>query len=771
MKIQTRVAAGALLLAGIVVLAVPQINADSYRGAMQSALQQALGRKVQLSSVRFRLLPRPGFTVSNVIVGEDPAVGPEPVAYVTTLRASPRIMALLAGRLEIAAVDLEEASLNITRVDSPAGGVRWNLAALTKPDFLTAFPTIHLHGGRINFKQGPAKSLFYLLDTDVDLWPPGSAADPWTLKVRANPARTDRTARGFGSFLIRGEWYAKSGAATLDVRLERSELGDLITLLNGNDTGIEGAVTGSVHIAGPLRRMGMSGRMTLANLHGWAQAPPGGNEWPLILGGVLDAGTQTVDVTAGGAVRESPLGFRLRVADITGRPRWGVNINVSRFPLAAIPGVARNLGAPIPDNWNMDGLADGVVGYSAGGSIEGGLNLSRTTLTEAGGAPLKIPFAALRFRGSNARLEATPIMNDAGETAVLQGVWDIRSGRVDAALASDGMAIQSLGRQVSVAGIPLFSLATAGTWSGRLRYSNVGPGWAGEVRLKDAVVPFEAFSQPLGIASADAVIQGSKLTVKRLSVTSAGITAQGEYQYEPTASSPHRFRLSLAKIDAAALEGLLTPALQRGNLFSYAVNFGRPPQPDWLRDLRADGSLQVASFEIAGNELTRFRTRVLWNGMAVRFVTVDAALGTAVISGTGTVNLDRRQPAYAFQGHLGSWAWKTGRVDADFAVTTYGTGAGLLARLKATGSFSGSGIDLAPVGRFDSVAGEFDGSFDGTDPTVSLSQLVLKNDGETWQGSAETSGNGQVLLKLSDGTRRIQAAGAIFRGDPFKILP
>ena len=32
----------------------------------------------------------PGLTISNVTIGEDPNIGVEPVAYVTTLRAMPR---------------------------------------------------------------------------------------------------------------------------------------------------------------------------------------------------------------------------------------------------------------------------------------------------------------------------------------------------------------------------------------------------------------------------------------------------------------------------------------------------------------------------------------------------------------------------------------------------------------------------------------------------------------------------------------------------------
>src|SRR5947209_5682820 len=101
---------------------IPRINADHFREPIQTALQNALGRKVEIGSVRFRLLPLPGFTIENVTVGEDPAIGAEPAAYITTLSGRPALSSLFGGPLEFASVDLEEASINLTRVDREQTG-------------------------------------------------------------------------------------------------------------------------------------------------------------------------------------------------------------------------------------------------------------------------------------------------------------------------------------------------------------------------------------------------------------------------------------------------------------------------------------------------------------------------------------------------------------------------------------------------------------------------------------------------------------------------
>src|SRR5580704_15406344 len=79
---------------------VPRISADNYRERAKTALEKALGRKVEIGKVRFRLLPSPALTISDVIIGEDPGIGAEPAAYVTTLQAVPRFTALFGGPLE-----------------------------------------------------------------------------------------------------------------------------------------------------------------------------------------------------------------------------------------------------------------------------------------------------------------------------------------------------------------------------------------------------------------------------------------------------------------------------------------------------------------------------------------------------------------------------------------------------------------------------------------------------------------------------------------------
>src|SRR4051794_19344773 len=106
----------AVAVAALVLAAwyVPRISADRYRNRIHAALENALGRKVEIGEVRFRIVPQPGLYISNVRIGEDPAIGAEPAAYVTTMRAMPRFLSLFGGSLQFDSVDLEETSVNLT---------------------------------------------------------------------------------------------------------------------------------------------------------------------------------------------------------------------------------------------------------------------------------------------------------------------------------------------------------------------------------------------------------------------------------------------------------------------------------------------------------------------------------------------------------------------------------------------------------------------------------------------------------------------------------
>ena len=131
-----------------------------------------------------------------------------------------RISSLLRGQLEIATLSLTEPSLNLVR--NPEG--HWNLENLVeradkisaaptskaKTEKRPAFPYIEGLHGRINFKFGPEKKPYALTDADFSLWQ--DSENMWSMRLKAQPIRTDFNLSDTGIVRVTGSWQR---AATL----------------------------------------------------------------------------------------------------------------------------------------------------------------------------------------------------------------------------------------------------------------------------------------------------------------------------------------------------------------------------------------------------------------------------------------------------------------------------------------------------------------------------------------------------------------------------
>ena len=258
--------------------------------------------------------------------------------------------------------------------------------------------------------------------------------------------------------------------------------------------------------------------------------------------------------------------------------------------------------------------------------------------------------------------------------------------------------------------------------------------------------------------------------MKRLSLTIGGIAAQGEYRYNAAAVRPHRFRINVTAAEGETLERLLRPTLRRGNFLNYALNLGRVTEPGWMRTMRADGAIQLAALDLGGISVTNLKARALWDGDEVRFAGLQGQMLDAAFAGAAVVNLAEREPRYQISGRLAGLPWRAGKMDAEGTLKTSGTGLDLLGNMSAQGAFRGHNIDLTPLDTYDAVDGCFEWSWDARNPRLKLTQVVMTAGGATWLGSAEMQDSGQLVLRVSDGTKQIQASGALLRGDAMKPL-
>jgi AsmA protein len=174
-----RVIAAFCLLLLLLFLLRP--GAGWMKARVTNSISQALGRSLEIGSVRLRFLPRPGFEINDLLVRDGSGFGAEPLLRAPDVTAAVSLSALLRGRMEIARLSLSEPSLNLTRNQNG----QWNLEDLidrTSHSSMAptgadrqkskgpSFPYVEATDARVNLKLGTEKTHFALTNAEFALW-------------------------------------------------------------------------------------------------------------------------------------------------------------------------------------------------------------------------------------------------------------------------------------------------------------------------------------------------------------------------------------------------------------------------------------------------------------------------------------------------------------------------------------------------------------------------------------------------------------------------
>ena len=381
------------VLAAILAVAIvpPLVNLSRYKSRITQLISASLGRPARLSSVEMRLLPRPGFVLTDLTVEEDPVYGAEPILHANSVVASIRLLSLWRGRLEIGRISVDEASLNLVR--TPAG--QWNLdslfstaAAQAQPvaggaeaSHAPSLPYMVATNSRINIKNGTEKLPFSLINADLSFWQeePGD----WRVRLRGQPARTDLSLDMADTGVVRLEASARRAQDLrkmpmhIDLEWREAQLGQLTRLVIGSDPGWRGDLTGEVHMDGTADAAQLTTRLRATGVHRAEFAPAS----PLD----FDARCSLVYHYSGRAIEnlacDSPLGEgRIRFAgELPGEgkpPQF--SIEMDRIPVAAGLDALRTVRNGFGPGLEARGTISGKVTYAESAS-------ERSDLSKPGG--------------------------------------------------------------------------------------------------------------------------------------------------------------------------------------------------------------------------------------------------------------------------------------------------------------------------------------------------------------------------------------------------
>lgn len=273
----------ALTIIVAIIVLPPLVSINRYKSRIAGAMSSSLGRPVHLSGVELRILPRPGFVITDLTVQEDPAFGPEPVLHANEVKAAIRLFSLWRGRLEISRISVDEASLNLVRADDG----RWNMDSLFKSAAQSEsgasksrsqpLPYLEATNSRINIKKGIEKLPYSLLNADVSFWEenPGD----WRVRLKGQPARTDVSLELGDTGIVQLEASMRRAPELrlmpvhVEMEWRQAQLGQLSRLLIGSDPGWRGDLTAEMKLDGTAESANVTTRLRASGVHRAEFAP------------------------------------------------------------------------------------------------------------------------------------------------------------------------------------------------------------------------------------------------------------------------------------------------------------------------------------------------------------------------------------------------------------------------------------------------------------------------------------------------------------------
>ncbi|MCI0355310.1 MAG: AsmA family protein [Acidobacteria bacterium] len=706
-----RLTLAALILLAATLLGPPFLNVGRFKGRMVHAMEESLGRPVTVDEVSLRLLPRPGFDMRNLVVGDDPRFSAEPLLRAEEVTASLRLSSLWRGRMEISRLSLSYPSLNLVR--APDG--RWNLDDLrlraaqmpsaptgrTRPEGRPRFPYIEADSGRVNLKLGAQKTVFTLSEADFAVWL--ESEEELGLRLSARPVRTDANLADTGELRVSGTLGRTASLdqapIKLSVSLEEAQLGQVSTLIYGRDRGWRGGLQVRLAMAGLPSDLALSGSLRLQDFRRYD-----------IVGGeglrmeATCSGTYRAPADALGAIEchvpsgDGEISVRGAIAGLFGARRYDLSIAARELPMATVTQVVRRARRNLPDDLTATGsmnaaftartldLNSGRALAWAGGGSTSGFRL-RSVLLDPELVLGEVKFAVEQEREPNSRATKRPSRTGGTATArmippppQLRLTWapfavalgGPASATARATLDRNGYraelhgeaAVSRLLQVARVAGVNApatgvegaarLNLVAAGAWKGF-----AAPVLTGSAQLRKVRAQFEGIASPVEITAATVALSEADWSVRDLSVSlpAARLHFAGSLSRErtctPADSCLLSFTLQIPELSTDDLNRLLNPRLQEPKSSWFTLGSGRSTRPrSVLRELHAEGRLMVGRLLLKSLGATQVTARAhLAGGRLVLADVLGEALGGRH-RGSWRADFTGPEPVYSGKGSL-----------------------------------------------------------------------------------------------------------------------
>ena len=729
-------------------------GAGRLRGKVSQSISQALGRRVEIGSVHLRFLPRPGFEFENLVIHDDAAFGAEPLLRSPDVTAWLRVLPLFRGRIEIASLSLDEASVNLTR--DPQG--KWNLedlleraartstapTAAQKMESRPAFPYIEATKARINFKIRAEKTHFAFTDARFALWQESENA--WGMRLKAQPIRTDANLTDTGVLNLSGMWQRSPVLRETPVQFsfewKQAQIGQASKLIYGNDKGWRG----NLALAGAL--VGTPGKLRLS-----ADASIDDFRRNDVLGG------GTLQLVAHCAAEYSSLQKMLSNVDCnapagdgslelkgsaSGLPfsSYDFVLVSTKVPAQAALSLLRQSRSGIPDDFDASGSLNANLQLSRGDHaqqphLRGDGNAqdlrinSRSLGSEIAlgmvpfsfapwatdGKPARLGVAPRDPSVNNARLEMGPVNIVLGRPSPLRARASFSLYGYQAAIHGDA-GLKQLLQATRLLGIPAPPVTADGTSSVDLTIadsweSTTPPRVLGTAQLRSVRAQVRGLNAPLDIANANLVLDENVVRVQNLNASAAQTTWRGSLQVARPCVAPGackvQFNLRTAELNAADLNDLLNPSAKKQSWYKFLSRSNN--QPPYLLHASAIGKIAVDKLVLGKSACTQLTADLDLHDGKLKIANLKGQTLTGKATGEWQADFSARPPVYS---GIGSFDGVSMAGVADLMHNAWIDGSG-----AAKYEFKASGWGLQDLLDSVDLTGDFvvrDGSF----PRISL---------------------------------------------------
>jgi len=572
------IAVGVLLVAGWFVPST--FNAERYRHRLEQGLERALGRPVSFGAISMHLLPRPGFSVENAIVGEEPAFGHEPFARVDRIDCELGWRSPWSSRLDLARLVLSRASFNLVRNSDGD----WNVESFVRRGAarspLGAGSSTHLdlevEDGRVDFKLGANKKPLAVSDVSASVRLDRTSQLLW-FRLAGSPLRTDLTLPTPGRLELDGEWQAGpnlEGALAASLKTRGALLYDWVPLVTGRNLDLYGVLDVQMQFSGSLRNLRIDGQTRLSQLHRWDQPPPS-DPLPAVLsfriGWDRSQGRLLLESVVG-SFRDSKFHLTGSVDNVFSSPIADVVLAVEHSKLEDFVALARHLTGG-KSNYGLLGRVDGFLtlqGPWANRRFGGFMSFQGVRLeTPVGSFP--ISEVSVRIDGAGvhmapARMRLAPRVELVVEGSISSAAPGIPTRRLgegsyQLTMGANSVPLRDLlrfGRAMDLR-IPE-GLDAQGSASGSFQLGGQvrpfeRPQLSGQMQLHAARLLIPGLTEPLNVPRARILIQNDRVTVDPLLAVIGTSVFTGRLEHQGPRKQPWQFHMNADRlgIDQGAL--------------------------------------------------------------------------------------------------------------------------------------------------------------------------------------------------------------------------